>query len=184
MKLILKTDVKHLGYVGDVVEVKEGYARNCLLPQNLALLPTDGNVKAIAAAREKAAEQRRMRAEERKAAAERLAGTEITIRAAANAEGVLYGSVGPREVSAALKDEGHPIEPSHVQLHEPLKHLDNVLVDIKLADDISAQVKVWVVRSKGSEVDGDDAADGSDSPQLEGDSAGSEAGGHGDSADA
>ena len=86
MKLILKTDVKHLGYVGDVVEVKEGYARNCLLPQNLALIPTDSNVKAVASARAEAAEQRRMREEERKAAAERLAGTEITIRAAANAE--------------------------------------------------------------------------------------------------
>ena len=58
MKLILKTDVKHLGLVGDVVEVKDGYARNCLLPQNLALAPTDSNVKAVAAARAKAAEQR------------------------------------------------------------------------------------------------------------------------------
>ncbi len=157
MKLILKTDVKHLGYVGDVVEVKEGYARNCLLPQNLALVPTDSNVKAVAAARAAAAEQRRMREEERKAAAERLAGTEITIRAAANAEGVLYGSVGPREVAAALRQEGHTVETEQVNLHEPIRQLDNIVVPVRFAEDMIVEVKVWVVREAGSDqIDGDE----------------------------
>ncbi len=157
MKLILKEDVKHLGYVGDVVEVKEGYARNCLLPQNLALTPTEGNVKAIAAARAKAAEQRRLREEERKAAAERLAGTEITIRAAANADGVLYGSVGPREVAAALRQEGHSIETEQVDLHDPIRQLDNIVVPVRFAEDITVEVKVWVVREAGSDqIDGDE----------------------------
>ena len=157
MKLILKTDVKHLGYVGDVVEVKDGYARNCLLPQNLALVPTDSNVKAVAAARAKAAEQRRLREEERKAAAERLAGTEITIRAAANAEGVLYGSVGPREVAAALRQEGHTVETEQVELHEPIRHLDNLVVPVRFAEGMTVEVKVWVVREAGSDqIDGDE----------------------------
>ncbi len=157
MKLILKTDVKHLGYVGDVVEVKEGYARNCLLPQNLALAPTESNVKAVAEERAKAAEQRRMREEERKAAAERLAGTEITIRAAANAEGVLYGSVGPREVAAALRHEGHTIEAEQVDLHDPIRHLDNLVVPVRFAEDTTVDVKVWVVREAGSDqIDGDE----------------------------
>ena len=157
IKLILKTDVKHLGYVGDVVEVKEGYARNCLLPQNLALIPTDSNVKAVAAARAKAADQRRLREEERKAAAERLAGTEITIRAAANTEGVLYGSVGPREVAAALRQEGHSIETEQVDLHDPIRQLDNVVVPVRFAEDITVEVKVWVVREAGSDqIDGDE----------------------------
>ncbi len=157
MKLILKKDVKHLGFVGDVVEVKEGYARNCLLPQNLALAPTESNVKAVAEERAKAAEQRRMREEERKAAAERLAGTEITIRAAANAEGVLYGSVGPREIAAALRHEGHTIEAEQVDLHDPIRHLDNLVVPVRFAEDTTVDVKVWVVREAGSDqIDGDE----------------------------
>ncbi len=157
MKLILKTDVKHLGLVGDVVEVKDGYARNCLLPQNLSLVPTDSNVKAVAAARAKAAEQRRLREEERKAAAERLAGTEITIRAAANAEGGLYGSVGPREVAAALRQEGHTVETEQVELHEPIRHLDNLVVPVRFAEGMTVEVKVWVVREAGSDhIDGDE----------------------------
>ncbi len=157
MKLILKKDVKHLGFVGDVVEVKEGYARNCLLPQKLGLIPTESNVKAVAAARAKAAEQRRMREEERKAAAERLAGTEITIRAAANAEGVLYGSVGPREVAAALRQEGHSVETEQVDLREPIRQLDNIIVPVRFAEDTTVEVKVWVVREAGSDqIDGDE----------------------------
>ncbi len=157
MKLILKTDVKHLGLVGDVVEVKEGYARNCLLPQNLALIPTDSNVKAVAAARAKAAEQRRLREEERKAAAERLAGAEITIRAAANTEGVLYGSVGPREIAPALRHEGHTVEAEQVNLHEPIRQLDNIVVPVRFAEGMTVEVKVWVVREAGSDqIDGDE----------------------------
>jgi large subunit ribosomal protein L9 len=158
MKLILKEDVKHLGYVGDVVDVKEGYARNCLLPQNLALAPTESNVKAIAEARAKAAELRRLREEERQAAAQRLAGTEITIRAAANADGGLYGSVGPREIAAALRHEGHTIEADQIDLHEPIRHLDNIVVPVRFAADTIVDVKVWVVREAGSDqIDGDES---------------------------
>ena len=98
-----------------------------------------------------------MREEERKAAAERLAGTEITIRAAANAEGVLYGSVGPREVAAALRQEGHSIETEQVDLHDPIRHLDNLVVPVRFAEDTTVEVKVWVVREAGSDqIDGDE----------------------------
>ncbi|MEZ6086410.1 MAG: 50S ribosomal L9 C-terminal domain-containing protein [Phycisphaerae bacterium] len=85
------------------------------------------------------------------ATAEALADVEVTIEAAANAEGVLYGSVGPREVSAALRDLGHDVTTAQVRMHDPLKRLDNALVDVVLADSIEAKVKVWVVRSKASE---------------------------------
>lgn len=175
MKLLLTKDVDSLGYVGDVVEVKTGYARNYLLPQHLATEPTDANMRRLADERKQAEASRRTIREAQMALAETLKDVEVTIAAAANEEGVLYGSVGPREVSAALKDEGHVIEPSQVQLHEPIKHLDNVLVEVKLADDIVTQVKVWVVRSKGTEIDDDQA--------TEEQSAGMEAGSHGDSAD-
>ncbi|MCH8854624.1 MAG: 50S ribosomal protein L9, partial [Planctomycetes bacterium] len=109
MKLILSKDVKHLGLVGDVVDVKNGYARNYLLPQLLALVPTANNVKAVEKARAAAAEKRQLLEQGLREAAQRLSGTEVTIRAAANAEGgVLVGEV---EV---------PIHHQRAHLHEVL----------------------------------------------------------------
>jgi len=92
-----------------------------------------------------------------RARAAKLCVTEITIRAAANAEGVLYGSVGPREVAAALRQEGHTVETEQVDLHEPIRHLDNLVVPVRFAEDMTVEVKVWVVREAGSDrIDGDE----------------------------
>lgn len=149
MKLLLTQDVDKLGMVGDVVDVKEGYARNYLLPVGIAVEPTPANLKAIAAARAKAAEARAQLEKVRRQTAERLANIEVTIKAAANEEGHLYGSVGPREIAAALRAEGHSVDAHHVQLHEPIRHLDNIPVEVRFAEDIRAEIKVWVVRETG-----------------------------------
>lgn len=151
MKLLLKKDIPSLGIVGDVVNVSAGYARNYLLPQHLATQPTEANMKMLADARVEAEARRNAHRDKMNATAEALADVEVTIEAAANAEGVLYGSVGPREVSAALRDLGHEVATAQVRMHDPLKRLDNVMVDVVLADSIETKVKVWVVRSKGSE---------------------------------
>ncbi len=150
-KLLLRRDVPKLGHVGDVVEVSEGYARNYLIPHRLAMEPTPANLKSIEQDKKlaEAARLERRRALEAQAAA--LANVEITIAAAANEEGHLYGSVGPREIAAALRDEGHPIEANHVQLHTPIRQLDSVMVPIVFADDLRVEIKVWVVREKASE---------------------------------
>ncbi len=151
MKILLKKSISKLGIVGDIVHVKDGYARNYLLPQGLATEPTSTNVRALAEAR-KVAEQER--AHDRKIleqASERLHEAEVTIRAKANEDGVLYGSVGRREVAIALCEEGHVVSADQVALRDPIRHLDNVSVDVKLADDLSAAVKVWVVREKTEE---------------------------------
>jgi large subunit ribosomal protein L9 len=151
MKLLLKKDIPSLGIVGDVVNVSAGYARNYLLPQHLATQPTEANMKMLADARAEAEARRNAHRNKMAATAEALADVEITIEAAANAEGVLYGSVGPREVSAALRDAGHDVTTAQVRMHDPLKRLDNAMVDVVLADTIETKVKVWVVRSKGTE---------------------------------
>jgi large subunit ribosomal protein L9 len=80
-----------------------------------------------------------------------LANVEITIAAAANEEGHLYGSVGPREIAAALRDEGHAIEAAQVSLHNPIRQLDSVMVPVVFADDLMTEIKVWVVRERASE---------------------------------
>lgn len=150
MKLLLKKDVPKLGMVGDVVEVSAGYARNYLLPHHVAVEPTPANLKAIEHAKRKAAEERRLRQEAMEQAASRLAGVEVTIAAAANPEGHLYGSVGPREIAAALRDLGHSVEAEHVQLHAPIRQLDTADVDVVFAEELKATVKVWVVRESAA----------------------------------
>ncbi len=151
MKLLLKKDISHLGIVGDVVDVKTGYGRNYLLPQNLAVAATDSNMKMLAEDRKKAEERRRLRIEAMQQQAEKIRDVEVTISAAANAEGVLYGSVGPREVASALRDEGHEVDVSCIILSEPIRRVDTVTATVRFTDDIKAEVKVWVVRSQASE---------------------------------
>ena len=90
----------------------------------------------------------------------------MTISAAANPEGRLYGSVGPREISQALKAEGHAIEPEHVRLPEPLRTLDAVMVPLVLADELEVEVKVWVVRD--TPLDEDEEVESEEPTESEG----------------
>lgn len=170
MKLLLCKNISKLGIVGDIVEVTAGYGRNYLVPEGLATEPTQANIRALAEAR-RLAEHERIR--ERKllvALGERLEGVEVTIRARTNEEGVLYGSVGVREIAAALAEEGHPITPDQIVLDTPIRQVDSVAVEIKLDDDVSSTVKVWVVREKMAK---EDDAEGLDEEEEE---AGREAG--------
>ncbi len=168
MDLLLTKDVRKLGHVGDVVNVKAGYARNYLLPQGLATWPTEDNLKAIesekvAAAQRRAAEMRRFNE-----IAEKLVGESVTIEANANEEGTLYGSVGKPEIVAALREKGHPVSAEHVVLAHPIRSLDNVTVKLEFHDDVTVDVKVWVVRegalpnAESDEDENDDDGDAGD----------------------
>lgn len=148
VELLLRKDVPKLGLVGDLVKVSEGYARNYLIPHHLALVPNKANLKIIEVEKKKAAEERARRHEFLRQMAAKMAATELHISAAANEEGHLYGSVGPRDVSRALMAEGFSVHPDEVRMDEPLKKLDTVMVKVRLADDIETEVKVWVVPEK------------------------------------
>ena len=110
MKLLLRRDIAKVGLAGDVIEVSEGYARNYLIPHHLAVEPTKANMKAIEEDKRLAEEERRLRRAALEEMAGRMRNVEVTIAAACNEEGHLYGSVGPREIAAALRDEGHDVE--------------------------------------------------------------------------
>lgn len=148
MKLLLRKDISKLGFAGDLVEVSEGYARNYLLPHHLALEPTKGNLKRIEEDKKVAAAERARRRQILEAEAARVSGKEVTIAAAANEEGHLYGSVGPREISRALIAEGYAVRPEQIKMTEHLKKLDTAMVQIAFGDEIHAEVKIWVVREK------------------------------------
>ena len=178
MKLLLCKNVATLGIVGDVVDVNEGFARNYLLPRKLATEPTSSNVRRLAEARRQAeAEMARERAV-LESIAKRLEGVEVTIKARANEDGVLYGSVGRREISAALAEEGHHVGVDQIQLHTPLRRLDNLEVELRFAADLRSHIKVWVVREKTGD-EGEEEAD----QKQEATPAGREAGKHDDGND-
>lgn len=150
MKLLLRRDITKVGLAGDVVDVKEGYARNYLIPQHLAVEPTKANLKMVEEDKKRAEQERRVRRAQLEAQASRLREVEVTIAAACNPEGHLYGSVGPREIAAALRDAGHDVETKQVQMREPIKRLDTLSVPVKFSDDLSVEVKVWIVRETGA----------------------------------
>jgi large subunit ribosomal protein L9 len=169
MKLLLTKNVTHLGIVGDVVNVSSGYARNYLLPRRLATEPSDVNVKRLAEARKVAeAEMARERAH-LEAMLQKLEGVEITVKARANEDGVLYGSVGRKEIVAALAEEGHVVLVEHVALQQPIRRVDTVPIDIRFASDLKTTIKLWVVREK---------EEGEEEESPEGAAVGTEAGTH------
>jgi len=151
VQLVLVRDVAGLGQHGDVVEVKPGYARNYLLPYGLATPATPENLRAVERQKRKLAQI----AEQRRKQLEKIAGQlkkhSISIEAAANVEGHLYGSVGPEDIAAAFQRDGYPIEPQMVRLEGPIKELGLYSVKLKLDEDLDTEVKVWVVPSTTDE---------------------------------
>ena len=146
MKLLLLEDVRKLGFIGDVVEVKSGYGRNYLLPYRLATTPSEDNIRAIATRKEHAAMERAKRYKEFETLIEKLKDVSVTIEAAANPEGNLYGSVGKKEIAAALHKEGFPVDADYIALAQPIRTLDNRMVTLEFTDELKTEVKVWVVR--------------------------------------
>jgi len=160
MKLLLCKNVAKLGIVGDVVDVAPGYGRNYLVPYGLATEPNERNERRLAEARKIAERERAEELDRLAALATALEGVEVTLRAKANEDGVLYGSLGKKEIAAALEEEGHFVSEEHIVLAAPIRHLDNLTVDLRLGDEIRSTVKVWVVREKvEGESDEDATAD-------------------------
>src|SRR5678810_1029929 len=116
VKLLLKESIKNVGRVGDVVEVSSGYARNYLLPQDLAVEPTANNVKKIEARRKEIEKQERERREQQAAMIQRLSGVEVTLERRANEQGNLFGSVTATDIAKGLQAQGFNVQPDDVTL--------------------------------------------------------------------
>jgi len=149
-KLLLKADVRSVGKIGDIVNVSEGYVRNYLLPQGLAIEPTPKNIERVEEERKIIEARRAQELAEKRKMAERLNGVEITIVSKCNDQGVLFGSVGPKEISDALIAEGYNIDPKNVTLAEHLKTIAKFSVPLELAPEVTATVTVWITPSKDS----------------------------------
>lgn len=148
MQLLLKQTVNNLGRLGDVVTVKDGYARNFLLPLGYAVPITAANKQEIERAREMAMAEERARLDSLKGLVSQLAETSVTIEGRANEEGHLFGSVTAAQIAESLREKGFAIDPKAVRLEAPLKEIGVFDVDIHLHAEVEAKVKVWVVQAK------------------------------------
>ena len=147
MQVILLERVAKLGQMGEVVNVKDGYARNFLLPQKKALRANEANKKVFEANRERLEKENAERRTVAEAQGEKVAGAEVVlIRAASNA-GQLYGSVSVRDIVSGLADQGHIVDKRMVILGAPIKTIGMHDVTVALHPEVRVTVKANVARS-------------------------------------
>jgi len=146
IEVILRQDVEHLGRRGDVVKVAPGYARNYLLPRKLALAVTQGNRRQIEHERKLAAVREAEERTSAQTAAQRLAEAVVVIARKVGETETLYGSVTAVDIAEALAAQQIEVDRRKIQLDEPLKHLGEFTVPVKLYRDVVAQLRVQVVK--------------------------------------
>ncbi|QYU69606.1 50S ribosomal protein L9 [Leptolyngbya sp. 15MV] len=147
MDIILLERIEKLGAIGDVVTVKDGYARNFLLPQKKALRANDANKKVFEANRERLEKENADRRSDAEKQGEKVAGAEVVlIRASSNA-GQLYGSVSVRDIVSGLAEQGHQVDKRQVIMGQPIKTIGMHDVTVALHPEVHVTVKANVARS-------------------------------------
>ena len=146
MKIILRQDYDPLGKTGEIVTVKDGYARNFLIPNRIGILATPKNMKILE--EEQKMTVRRQNKDKRQAGvvAEELGKTSLTATVAVGEEDRVFGSVTSQTIADLLKEKGYDIDKRKIQLDEPIKALGIYTVIIKLHSDVEAKVRLWVVK--------------------------------------
>ncbi len=146
MKVILQEKVVNLGNVGDQVNVKPGYARNFLLPNNKAVQATENNIIAFEAKRVELEKKAAAMLASAKKRADSFENFVVTIASMAGDEGKLFGSIGPRDIAKAATDAGHELEKSEIEMPEgPIRTLGETVISLHLHGEVSAKIKVVVV---------------------------------------
>ena len=148
MQLVLTEDVANLGKQGDLVEVKPGYGRNYLVPNGLATVPTEHNLRLLERYKQRVQQARDAKIADLKNMAEQIQRLNVTIDANANEEGHLYGSVSEADISRTLKGKNLKVEPEMVKLEGMIKQCGLYEVELNLGYEITSKVKVLVVRQQ------------------------------------
>jgi large subunit ribosomal protein L9 len=146
MKIILRQDFEQIGKMGDIVEVKDGYARNFLIPRNIAYEATQGNLRMLE--EEKRQHSRRMEKEKRgsETLAAQLEKISLTIQMKVGEDDKLFGSVTSIMIAEALAEKGIQLDRRTIELEDPIKALGIYDVPVRLPGNVAGNVKVWVVR--------------------------------------
>ena len=146
MEVILSQDVPKLGKTGEVVKVKEGYARNFLLPQKKACVATPGNLKRIEQLEKKRKVEHEHQKAEAEALAEKLNKLSCTVNVEVNDLEKLYGAVSEPDIAKALEVEGFDIDKRQIVIEKPIEELGIFEVGIKLHPEVTAKIRLWVTK--------------------------------------
>ncbi len=146
MEVILCHDVPHLGNIGDVIKVKDGYARNFLIPRKMAYLATPVNLKRIEQQKAKKVALYEQEKKEAESLAEKLNKVSCTVTVEVNDLDKLYGSVSEIDIVKALEVEGYKIDRKAIVLEKPIDELGIYEVGIKLHPDVTAKIRLWVAK--------------------------------------
>ena len=146
MKVILRQDFETLGKIGQVVDVKDGYARNYLFPRGIAYAALKGNVKALDEEKKNVEKKNLQELKAAEVLASELETVSVTLPVQVGEEDKIFGTVTTQMIADALKEKGHDIDKRKIEIEEPIKSLGIYGVSLKLHPSVSAKIKVWVVR--------------------------------------
>ncbi len=146
MKVILRKDFEQLGRIGEVVDVKAGFARNFLLPRHIAYAATPGSIRALEEEKKQVIKKLSKELEEAQKLASELENVSVTIPVKVGEEDKLFGTVTTQMIAESLKEKGYDIDKRKIEVAEPIKALGIYSVNVKLHHEVTAVVKTWVVR--------------------------------------
>ncbi len=146
MKVILRKNFNQLGQIGNVVNVKEGFARNFLFPRQIALIANDSNLRALEEEKKQAEKKQAKNLELAKTLSTELEKVSVTISVTVGEDEKIFGAVTTKMVSEALKEKGYDIDHRKIEIEEPIKALGIYEVKVKIHAEVIASVKTWVVR--------------------------------------
>jgi large subunit ribosomal protein L9 len=145
VQIILRQAMDNLGEIGEVVDVKPGYARNFLIPQGIAYEATEANQKRFEEERRHILERSARDLDRARAAAERIEGQSVSFTVRAGEEGKLFGSVTANDIATALAEQGVEVDRHLIRLDEPIKQLGVYKVSVRLHAEVRPEVTVWVI---------------------------------------
>ncbi|MBD5268561.1 MAG: 50S ribosomal protein L9 [Bacteroides sp.] len=145
MKIILKENIPGLGYKDDVVEVKDGYGRNYLIPQGKCIIASEAALKQLKEDLKQRAHKIAQAKAEAEAAAKAIEGVKLTIAAKTGANGTVYGSVGAAQIAEALEKLGHAIDRKIINVKQPVKEVGVYVATVKFHKEVETEVEFTVV---------------------------------------
>jgi len=148
MKVLLKEDIEKLGSAGELVDVKPGYGRNYLIPQNKAVMATDGAIKNYEHIKREAELRATLTVEAAAELAEQLEATSVTISATVGEDDKIFGTVTNIQVAEALEERGIIIDRRKISMDQDINSLGEYTATVDLLGDLNPKVKVWVVKEE------------------------------------
>ncbi|MCF8241150.1 MAG: 50S ribosomal protein L9 [Melioribacteraceae bacterium] len=146
MKVILRKNYEQLGQIGEIVDVKDGFARNFLIPRQIAYAATAGSIQALEEEKKQMAKKQAKELESAQKIASELEKVSVTIPVKVGEEDKIFGSVTHQMIADAIKEKGFDVDKRKIEIPEQIKSLGIYSVNVKLFNEVSATVKTWVVR--------------------------------------